>query len=132
MCPSVIEIASKTAEKNSAQTNKQTDKRTTKKLSDSVDALNVTQSLIDTGQDHVHVTPSTNVTAAHQHKLVCVRICISQLSQFARFTSLWFYDCSVTAGRLNERTDYYSQKAKFHYASMVRSWFEAGSKLVQS
>jgi len=28
MCPSLIEIGSKTAEKNSAQTNKQTDKQT--------------------------------------------------------------------------------------------------------
>jgi len=31
MCPSLIEIGSKTAEKNSAQTNKQTDKQTLRK-----------------------------------------------------------------------------------------------------
>jgi len=30
MCPSLIEIGSKTAEKNSAQTNRQTDKETNK------------------------------------------------------------------------------------------------------
>jgi len=30
MCPSLIEIGSKTAEKNSAQTNRQTDKQTNK------------------------------------------------------------------------------------------------------
>jgi len=30
MCPSLIEIGSKTAEKNSAQTNKQTDRQTNK------------------------------------------------------------------------------------------------------
>jgi len=31
MCPSLIQIGSKTAEKNSAQTNKQTDKQTLQK-----------------------------------------------------------------------------------------------------
>jgi len=31
MCPSLIDIGSKTAEKNSAQTNKQTDKQTLRK-----------------------------------------------------------------------------------------------------
>jgi len=31
MCPSLIQIGSKTAEKNSAQTNKQTDKQTLRK-----------------------------------------------------------------------------------------------------
>jgi len=31
MCPSLIQIGSKTAEKNSAQTNRQTDKQTLRK-----------------------------------------------------------------------------------------------------